>query len=300
MSAVGHDRRTRDVRPGPVTPAPVPLSKSQRKMSRTLLLLMVVTSLALVSVDKTGFGPLDSLRRRVLDVTAPVRDFVGAVVGPVGDLWDAVTSHDELERENRMLRRRVEELEGAALRGEAASDELARLSAELDLFFVEELDRVVARVVAGPVDPLSETVEIDKGTSQGIREGMPVVNAKGLVGSVERAGRSRSRIRLVTDPTYRVAVRLSRSSDAGVARGQGAGRPLVIEAGIDPDTEVRRGELVVTSGLERTRTPGGIPVGRVASSVRVRGDLDQEVYVEPSAPVSALDYVTVLVWTPSG
>jgi cell shape-determining protein MreC len=51
---------------------------------------------------------------------------------------------------------------------------------------------------------------------------------------------------------------------------------------------------VYTSGQQDSRFPGGIPVGTVSAVSKTRGDLQQDVLVEPSVDFSRLDYVKVL------
>ena len=91
-----------------------------------------------------------------------------------------------------------------------------------------------------------------------------------------------------------VGARLSVSGDMGVARGTATGRPLDLDL-IDLDTQIAVGEPVVTSGLQGSRFPPGIPLGRV---LRVRpGTIHQKVSLRPVVDIERTVYISVLLWT---
>jgi rod shape-determining protein MreC len=175
---------------------------------------------------------------------------------------------------------------------------LKRLTAQLGLPFVGDIKTVTARVVSGPVSNFDNIVVLGKGRADGISSGMPVVTRGGLVGVVSNVSDHRAIVTLVTDPGFRVGVRLSRTDQIGVARGQGRGRPLIIDSGVDANVKIRRNELVTTSGLNDSLFPPDVPVGKVLSSAVSEGDLDQRVVVQPVADVDALTFVDVMLWKP--
>jgi rod shape-determining protein MreC len=153
--------------------------------------------------------------------------------------------------------------------------------------------------VAGPPGNFEQTVEIDKGTEDGIKVGMPVVSAAGLVGKIVDVSDQRSIVGLISDPGFRVGVRLVDSQDVGVARGQGTGQPLIVDTGIDSKLDVKEGEVITTSGLERTLFPPDVPVGKVLSKQTSPGELEQDLFVQPLADLDGLSYVNVMLWEPA-
>jgi rod shape-determining protein MreC len=266
--------------------------------SRFTLLLLVLTSVTLLTLDYRGFEPLERVRSGALSVFAPVKDAVSTAFEPVSDTWHGITGYDELEAENDQLRDQITQLEEALASGERDSETLRRIQGELDLDYVGDTPTAVARVVFGPVSNFDHTIEIDKGSRDGIAEGMPVVSSTGLVGRTVQVSENRSIVQLITDPGFRVGVRLNEAQDVGVARGQGRGRPLLIDQGIASDAEVPDGELVITSGYERALFPANIPVGEVLSSESSPGELQQQLLVEPLAPLDELSFVNVMLVEP--
>lgn len=267
---------------------------------RTTLLVLVLTAVTLLTLDFRGFGPLESAQEGVRSVLNPLRDGSSAVFEPVGDAWNGIFDYGELQDENAELRARLEELEGLGISETAASAELEALRLELELEFLGDGQRVVARVVGGATGNFSSyAVEIDKGSSDGLAEGQAVVTQAGLVGQLERVDRTRSVVQLINDPDFTAAVRLSGSRDVGIGRGNGDDqRTFIIEQGIEIDTEVEVGEAATTAG-GRSRFPAGIPVGLVTEVEAADNQLEQRIIVTLGADVDNLDFVSIITVDPS-
>ena len=105
---------------------------------------------------------------------------------------------------------------------------------------------------------MRDIIEIDRGSDQGLKVGMPVVAGAGLVGKVTEVQPTRSVIKLLTDPDIVVGVRLVSSGETALLHGQGDGQPLVVDAGVDPKTPVAPAEQITTSGEDRAVYPAGI------------------------------------------
>ncbi len=263
--------------------------------SRFTLVFLLLTSATVITLDfrDGGEGLVASLRNGAADAFSPVRSVAAAVLDPIGDTLAGITGYGDLEDENAALRARVAELEGEALRDEGAERELADALSLLDLDFAGDLPRIDARVVSAPISNFEQTIELDRGSDDGIGVDMPVVTGSGLVGRTVSVSASRSVVQLITDPGSSVGVRLSRSSEVAVAEGRGPDALLslgFVDAGADVDVL----ELVVTSGLEDSIFPPGIPVGRVASAEVAAGQFQQRVDVRPVADVARLTLVSVI------
>ncbi|MDZ7732512.1 MAG: rod shape-determining protein MreC [Acidimicrobiia bacterium] len=267
--------------------------------SRFTLILLILTSITLVTLDYSGFQPFDRAREGALDLFAPVRDGTGVVVSPVSDAWNGAFGYGDLEAENEQLRQRIDELEGTVSDAERDRDMLREILGDLNIPYVDDLAETKARVVAGPIGNFQQNVvTIDKGTADGIAVDMSVVTPQGFVGVVTRTGEGRSEVRLVTHPEFRVGVQLTGSGTIGVARGQGRDQDLIVDQGIEPDTVIDVGELVTTSGQDRSRFPADLKIGEVSAFDLPEGELDQNVFVEPLADLDSLSFVTVLLWEP--
>lgn len=266
--------------------------------SRTRVVVLVLASVTLVLVGLRDVPLVRDLREGAATVADPVVGAIGTVTSPVRNAWHGVTDYEDLQRENDRLRAELAEAESAGIRASDAEQQLADLSASLDLPYAGDVPRVTARVVSGPRSNFSYAIEIDKGSGDGLVEGMPVATGGGLVGRVTQVTADNAQVELVTDPDFRVGVRLASSGALGTARGQGRGEHLAVDSSVGPRTEVEDGTGVVTSGVDRSAFPPGIPVGTVVETRPGSGGLALELVVEPLVDPEQVSYVTVLLWQP--
>ena len=263
---------------------------------RFILVLLVLTSVTLLTLDERGVAVIDVAKDSVRDAFAPIRSATDTVMAPVGDLIGGIVHYGDLESENGRLRRENEELRGRVMRSEDANRENEALRDQLDLEFVGDIPTVTARVVLRTPSNHELSLVINRGRDHGIADGMPVVTGAGLVGRVTNTSSTTSTVLLLRDRGVAVGVRLA-SGDVGVAAGAGARNPLRVD-GIEPETRVTEGEVVVTSGLQQSLYPPNIPVGVVEEARRERGELQKFVTVEPAVDMDRLSFVSVLQWSP--
>jgi rod shape-determining protein MreC len=268
--------------------------------SRTRFAALVLASVTLLTVGLRDAPVVRDVREVAAAVVSPVEGAVDTVTSPVRNGWHGITDYDELERENEQLRAQVEEAEAEGVRASDAEKQLAELSTSLDLPWAGNVPTVTARVVSGPRSNFSHAVEIDKGIDDGVSVGMPVVTAAGLVGLVSQSSGGRATVELLTDPDFRVGVRLATTGDLGTASGRGRDDPLSVDSAINPRTEVAEGTGVVTSGVDRSAYPPGIPVGTVSAAREGSGGLALDLDVDPLVDVDRLSYLTVMLWAEPG
>ncbi len=273
--------------------------------SRFTLLLLVLTALSLLTLDYRGadHGVLGKVRDGVRDAFAPVQDVSDKALAPVGDVVGGILHYGDVQAENRRLRDENASLRGSVMRADDAIRENRALLDQLNLSFVGDVPRVNARVVADSPSNFELTIEIDKGTSDGVAVGMPVVTGAGLLGRVVDTSKRRSMVEVLTQEAFSVGVRLAAAGSpdsgvVGVANGRGYHRPMTVDL-IDPGVKIAKGDLFVTSGLQQSRYPPGIPVATVVSATSRPNALQQDVDVEPVADLRRLAFVAVLQWSPS-
>jgi rod shape-determining protein MreC len=208
-----------------------------------------------------------SVRGAALDATAPVsgalREVTTTVTGlfsGAGNYWDAANQNAELKRDRAALMRRMVE-------ARAILEENQQLKSALQLR-ERTRDAVAAgRVVGSSFESARRFAIISVGSSDGVRVGMPVRAAEGLIGRVIDAGSVASRVLLVTDRANIVPARILRGGQPVISTGRGDGtidvRPL--EVGKNP---FKAGDVIVTSGT------GGLypPLVPIAKVVRLDDD----------------------------
>ena len=273
------------------------LSRRTGGRSRLTIALLVLTSLTLLTLDFRDAAVVQSARRAAGTVFSPVRGVAETASEPFTNAWHGITGYGDLKDENDELRRRVAELEGREVLGEDAVQQLAELLEQQNLEWVGAIPTTAARVVAGNPSNFSHTLDINKGSDDGIEEGMAVVNGAGLVGKVVQVSGDRSTVQLLTDPDFAVGIRLLPSGVTGTASGQGRGEELIVDTGLEADSDdvPKPGTSLTTSGLELSAFPESIPVGKVTEVRKDGGGLTLEMRVRPMADTEKLAFVTVLL-----
>jgi rod shape-determining protein MreC len=264
--------------------------------SRTRIAVLVVASVTLIAVGLRDVAVVRQVREGAASALDPIENGVDTVTSPVRNAWHGVTDYDEVKAENDRLRAEVADSRSRQVEGADARKQLADLSKVLDLPFAGSLPTVTARVVSGPRSNFSHAIEIDKGRKAGLAVGMPAATAAGLVGKVTQVTDSSATVQLITDPEFRVGVRLATTGALGTARGQGRDEALVVDSSINPQAKVRKGTGLTTSGIDQSTFPPGLPVGTVTSVRPGSGGLALELVVKPLVDVDTLSYLTVLRW----
>jgi rod shape-determining protein MreC len=151
---------------------------------------------------------------------------------------------------------------------------------------------IAASVIMRDPSPFLRYVIIDQGSDSGLRHGMPVVTAQGLVGRVDAVVANAARVQLITDPGSAVNVRLSKSGVEAVITGSITG-DVSMEM-IPQEAVLQTGDVILTSGLGGSY-PSNILVGQVANVRRLETELFQTASVQPAVDFSNLRAVLVVV-----
>ena len=265
----------------------------QGNRRRSVLVLIILTAATLITLDVRESGPLSSVRSAAREAVSPVADATDAVFAPVGDWVDGVTSASSIKSENARLRRELDQVRGQSDRARAATQENKELKKLLNLPFAQDADAIAAPVVDAAPGNFEFTVQIGKGSNDGVGVDMAVVTGAGLVGRVTDVARDRSTVLLIKDPRSGVGVRIEKSQTTGILKGRADSGTLRVEF-VDPNASVTEGELVYTSGLQNSPFPAAIPIAEVSKVTKARGDLQQDILVKPLVDFSRLDYVKVL------
>jgi rod shape-determining protein MreC len=265
----------------------------QGNRRRSVLVLIILTAATLITLDVRESGPLSSVRSAAREAVSPVADATDAVFAPVGDWVDGVTSASSIKSENARLRRELDQVRGQSDRARAATQENKELKRLLNLPFAQDADAIAAPVVDAAPGNFEFTVQIGKGSNDGVGVDMAVVTGAGLVGRVTDVARDRSTVLLIKDPRSGVGVRIEKSQTTGILKGRADSGTLRVEF-VDPNASVTEGELVYTSGLQNSPFPAAIPIAEVSKVTKARGDLQQDILVKPLVDFSRLDYVKVL------
>ena len=259
---------------------------------RVTLVLLILTSVLLLTLDSRDFGPIDGARSSALGVFAPVGDFFGTITRPVSNTWNGAFSYDDIEEENKRLKAELDQLRGEQIENDLARLELEQLKSSLDIPYVGSLPRENARIVSGGVTNFDDTIRIDKGSGSGVEQGMAVVSGAGLVGQIVESSDGFASVVMITDRDFRVGVKVR--DKRGLAIVNGRGDPHRLDGEVDKVSDYAEGDILVTSGVELSPFPEGIPVGRIVGITTDELSGTKKLDVELLVTVNDLEFVTVV------
>lgn len=186
---------------------------------RRAILLLILSSVLLLTLDLRGNPLFDRARTAFARVLDPFETAANVVATPIRNAWHGVVDYDDLRRENEALRDQLAAQRGAELAARAVVYDYLELAALNGL--VVNYPRVTARVVGGAPGNFEQTIELDRGTADGVRVGAPVISPAGLVGKITKAYTDRSVVRLITDAEYAIECKVSAVPEDAVAVGGG-------------------------------------------------------------------------------
>jgi rod shape-determining protein MreC len=276
--------------------------KNLVRRRRAVFAVLVLASVGLLTAAFGDSGPLNPIQRAAQGILSPIESGASTALKPVrdafnwvGDTFDAQGENDDLRAEVEDLREQLASAE-TGLRDAEQLDALAELQEKSG--FPQGTEPVTARVIAQSPTAWFSTIQIDRGTDDGVEVDQPVVTGGGLAGKVTESNGSTATVTLITDPDSAVSGEVVPDGASGVLKPQ-VGNPedLLLDF-LERDDEIEEGTTVVTSGSTSTRFeslfPRGVPIGEISEVDADERELYQRVHVEPYADLRAMDVVEVL------
>ena len=180
---------------------------------RRAIALLTLSSILLITLDLQGNSVVNGLRNVFSTIFQPIQSSARVMTRPLGNTWQGITNYGELEAENARLQDQLDQQEGAFIAALATVRDAQELLALNGIDNLADISSVTAQVVGGTPSNYSQTVEINQGSDRGLRVGMPVVNAAGLVGRITWVDNNRSLVLLANDSLYAIPVQVVNQPD---------------------------------------------------------------------------------------
>jgi len=243
---------------------------------RRTIAILALTSLLLITLDVQNNFIASGARRFFAFIFEPIQDSARVFTRPVENAWRSFSNYDALEAENRILQDRLDQQEGAFIAALAVVRDAQELLALNGIDNLANISSITAQVVGGTPSNFSQIVEINQGSDRGLRVGMPVVNAAGLVGKVTEVFPKRALVMLANDVRYAIPVQVvnvPESESVAVATTTTTIAPSTTTTTVAP-VEIAEPAISVTT------IPGGVAtIPTIVPTV-------PPTVVEPPAPVS--------------
>ena len=280
----------------------------QVRRRRAVLALLVGVSLILLTAyfGESPNSPLHTVQRGIVEVLSPVQEGASTVLKPVRDVagWFSGTLNATSQRNQ--LRKEVQSLQAQLALAKSAEIQNVQLNNEVgldDSIGISAYKAVGAYLIARDPTLWYQTIEVDKGSDDGVAMQDPVVGDGALVGKVTTVDPTVSIVTLITDHSYAVTAEvLDSSGDTGLLVPAVGNPNQLLLQNLQPPSPGQAGptpgQLVVTAGFTSgaldSLYPPGIPIGRVSNANQNELLNNGQVQVAPSADLRHLDAVQIL------
>ena len=272
-----------------------------RRTRRSITTFVALTLISIILIAFSGqatSGLVGAIKSVGSAVVSPVVSVVDVVTRPIGNLFAGAINYGAVSDENGRLRATIGRLEQQRTSTAFQIQQLKELTALQDVPVLGSLKTVTAATPSIDASNFAAPITVNKGTTDGVAVGMPVVGGGGLVGQVIDTKAHSSIIRLITDGASHVGGVFGRTSTYGVVNGAATGRPLSVDF-VAPHSKIRVGQTVYTNGLNGAEYPAGIPVGTVRSASTPVNSIQMAIDLTPSADLDHLAFVDIVIWVPA-
>jgi rod shape-determining protein MreC len=216
----------------------------------------------------------------------------------LGDYFPFVQSRRLLARQNEEFRQQNETLRQQVRALGEMGDENLRLHQLLGRKESIAFHTVTGRVIGHDASNWWKSIQIDRGSNDGLHKNLAVFNADGLVGKIVSVTKGESRVLLLTDANCKVSALLQDSREPGVAAGVETSfrfSPLCVMTYVNRDATIKPGEPVISSGFGGV-FPKGIPIGTVTrAQLNKQTGMYQDVDIKPAVDFRRLEEVLVIL-----
>ena len=262
---------------------------------RLLIIVLIVTSLFLITLDLRGVKVIDGIRVGTQTALTPVQKAGSWLISPLRNFISDVTHLGRTRNQIERLKSENDRLRLKLQNRKTADAQLSQLKGVLNLAGKAGFKVVSARVISqGASTSFAQTITIDAGTNSGIKKNMTVISGYGLVGVVKYAYLNSALVQLASDPSFRIGARIAGSQQIGILSGQGT-RKGVLQL-LDNTTQVSVGDVILARGSQNGRPfVPGVPIGEVTKVDNSPGSVTQTADVKFYTNFTALGVVSVVV-----
>jgi rod shape-determining protein MreC len=267
--------------------------------ARLLLVILIVTSLFLITLDLRGVKVLESFRQGTQTVMSPFQRAGSVVLTPVKNFFSDVTHLGRTRNQISKLEIENANLKLKLINRKNADAQLKQLKSILDLAGTAGYKIVNAKVIShGSSQSFAQTLTIDSGSNAGIKKNMTVLSEYGIAGVVKDVYPTSALIQLASDPSFRIGARIAGTQQIGILSGRGS-RSASLQL-LDNSTTVKEGDVLLARGsiANRPFVPG-VPLGYVTGVDNSAGAVAQTATVRYYTNFSTLGVVAIVLSGPT-
>jgi len=266
--------------------------------SRLLLVLLLVSSLFLITLDLRGVNLASSIRSGIATAFSPLESIASKIFSPVGNFTSDLKNFNQSKKKIEQLTKENDLLKSTQILDEDTVGQLSQLRNVLDLAGRGGYKVVAAKVInRGSSATFKQTITIDAGKSSGVDINMTVISDSGLVGVVKSVTSNSAIVLLMSDPTFKIGVRIAGTQSIGVVSGQG-GSTYLLQL-LDATGEIKKGDVLVARGSQNGKPfVPGVPVGTVTTVQSNASSITQNADVIGVSNLERIGVVAVVTSSP--
>ena len=275
---------------------------TSRRLVVTVIVAIVTIGVITLSSRARSSQKEPALPTRVVsDVTGWVSGVVSSPVKALSSSYAAITDLLNTYNENEKLTTKIDDLAQSKVQLQTLQAENRALKDQLKIDGTLTDYKVVNAVVISrsPSNWQSQLI-INKGTNAGLKKGLSVMGSGGLIGRITQVNTTNAKVELLSDDSQvadRFAIRVTNSNSEvidGIVTSFNQSKNLIVMGQITSDVDVKKGDLVTTSGLGGV-TPAGLYVGKVASVGKDNYGLSKKIYIKPATDFNNVPVVSVAI-----
>jgi rod shape-determining protein MreC len=266
--------------------------------SRLLLVLLLVSSLFLITLDLRGVNLASSIRSGISTAFSPLENVASKIFSPIGNFTSDLKNFNQSKKKIEQLTKEVDLLKSEQILDQDTVGQLSQLKNVLDLAGRGGYKVVAAKVInRGSSATFKQTITIDAGRKSGVENNMTVISDSGLVGVVKSVTSNSAIVLLMSDPTFKIGVRIAGTQSIGVVSGQG-GSTYLLQL-LDATGEIKKGDVLVARGSQDGKPfVPGVPVGTVTTVQSNASSITQNADVIGISNLERIGVVAVVTSSP--
>ena len=249
----------------------------------SLSILSIIVDLKYTSTNFTRTVVNDFIVSPIQYVVKTPSSFFYSLLEETETIAQLETKIERLEKDNKMMKMNLQKID-------ILEDEVSRLRSIKRVMSKKFENIQIAKVIQGDVIPNKESIKINIGSNDKVIKGQTVMGANGLIGQIVEVSLYSSKVLLITDINSNVPAIITRTGKQVIIKGRS--QDNLLEIPFTDDTDIKSGDLIVTSG-QAGRFIASLNIGRIVKIEMNKGERFAQVVVEPSEYIENINEVIV-------
>ena len=264
--------------------------KKQTKQKFSLLSLITLSIIILI-LSSFDYKIIKTVRSGINEIIYRGSFVISAPEKIVKNLNTEIRNHFALYSNSKKLERELNEYRSQKISLDILKFENQKFRQQLDDYLIST-EIVFSKIIIDNKSPFLRSIVINKGSRDGIKSGMAVLDQQYLVGKVIEVNFGTSRVLLLSDINSNIPITISPGNLLAIATGTGKDQAKVNFLKKTHFDKITNDSLVYSSGTGGL-IKSGVPIGRITN---FDSKIDEDINIEFFSDFSQLQYVSVVAF----